>query len=107
MRPTAAMSTGTITPMQNSGSLAPSKNHGFFATKAATRDPITAASYGTGKTAQRLIGDGPAMERARQVLMAISTGTNSSAKNTGSLTTSSLHGSGAECTSGGEGSDDC
>ena len=107
MRPTAAMCTSTIPPRQNSGSLATSTSHGFGATKAPARNPITATNHGSGKPAQILIGDGPAMERARQV-GAISTGTNSSEKNTGSLTMSSFHGSGAlECNSGGEGSDDC
>ena len=101
------MCTWTITPRKNSGSLATSTSHGFGATKAAAGDPITAANHGTGKPAQCNIGDGPAMERVRQQLMAISTGTNSSAKNTGSLTSSSSHGSFAECNGGGEGSDDC
>ena len=108
MRPTAAMYTWTITPRKNSGSLATSTSHGFGATKAAAGDPITAANHGTGKPAQCNIGDGPAMERVRQQLMAISTGTNSSAKNTGSLNSSSSHGSIAlECPGGGEDSDDC
>ena len=100
-RPTAANGTCSrkTTTRHNTGSRATSKIH-FGTVPKATKpsSPMSATTNGYGKTAQLLIGDMPATERARLTTAAGSTGTNFWAQNTGSLASSSIHGRGAMAT---------